>query len=587
MMKRFSVSTRPPASVRNLALFAALLAALLFIGAHPAAAQVAPEEESVPPVPEPLPDGTDPYIELDEALGLIDGLIARSDVSNADRSALRKARTEIEKAQQAYGNLEINLQARNTLITVRLRKASSTILRLDQHLTREVEQLTLQLTSAARLIAGRYLDHATAVGVDRSRLDRAAVQLALGDTEAAAGLPDQAIGDYGNILKIVGPDLTFNMDLFEQGIRDRFDGQVVGMAYVITNKGALAREFASGLARLPNEPGNNGIYLFSVDTEMMVASVSKNITAVGVMRMLQENGLSPDDSVAPYFPSYWDVDESIQDLTFRDLMTHSSGLNGYTGQAGTTRCASSYLGLKSCIEAGVDPADKVWAYQNANFGIFRVILSYMEYESEIEAALDLIDCNQSAVAEAACDSTFEAYMGERFERLMRCKVFDKMKLGDPGVAGCNDGPSTAAEDLPQTLMYSVPGVVENGYAPDDHTLDAGGFGWYFSARELAQFQAYRRYSNAVLSQKTRSLMDNGYLGWMTPGQYGSWTSGLFGTYRLHGGDWLKDGNKELHTCVVDFTQGIQVSLIINSNTGAGPYQCNALKLAYDAAWVAK
>ena len=445
----------------------------------------------------------------------------------------------------------------------------------------------MQLTAVGRLLATHYLRHAEAVGVDPVRLARASAQLARGDENSAAGAYNKAVQAFGNVFKNLGPDLKFDMDVFEQGIQDRFNWQVVGMAYVINVNGKEAR-ILGWLARLPGEPGNDGTYPFTANTEIMVASVSKNITAVGVMRLLQENGLTPDDSVAPYFPEYWDVPASIQNLTFRDLMTHQSGLNGYTATNGADKCGSTYGALKACIEQGIDQADKQFGYQNANYGIFRLILPYLDDGEAFEELFEGLDCNDGGIVEVECDAAGAIYTGVTFEQIMRCKVFDKMNLGDPGVAGCNDGPGLAADGkFAQTLMYSVPGAVENGFATEAHYDNAGGYGWYFSARELAQLQAYRRYSNAVLNQNSRNIMNGGYLGWMSPTNYAGWTDGLFGSYRMHGGDWYKDGDKEIHTCVVDFPQKIQIALVINSNRGPGLYQCDALKTAYDAAWTAK
>jgi CubicO group peptidase (beta-lactamase class C family) len=69
----------------------------------------------------------------------------------------------------------------------------------------------------------------------------------------------------------------------------------------------------------------DGFRRWARDTKMHVGSVSKFITAVAMVRMLSDHGLSLDDKIAPFLPSYWEVGNNIDEITFRQLLSHHSG----------------------------------------------------------------------------------------------------------------------------------------------------------------------------------------------------------------------------------------------------------------------
>jgi hypothetical protein len=78
-------------------------------------------------------------------------------------------------------------------------------------------------------------------------------------------------------------------------------------------------------------------------------------------------------------------------------------------------------------------------------------------------------------------------------------------------------------------------------------------------------------------------METGYLGFCDPASY-SWTTGSFGVYHSHGGDWFH-GAGELHSAAMAFPIVVEASLLINSDFGAPLYQCRILRDAFDNAWV--
>jgi hypothetical protein len=63
-------------------------------------------------------------------------------------------------------------------------------------------------------------------------------------------------------------------------------------------------------------------------------------------------------------------------------------------------------------------------------------------------------------------------------------------------------------------------------------------------------------------------MDNGFLGWMSGGNY----------------DW-PNGERGLDACIIEFPNGVQTAISINSNGGNYSYQCAELATAFDNAWI--
>ncbi len=82
---------------------------------------------------------------------------------------------------------------------------------------------------------------------------------------------------------------------FSKAIESRLDGNVVGYAYALSEYGRFASSGAGGWAQKPED----GCRPMTADTRLLIASVSKNISAVAVQKLLDANGLSPFDYIGP------------------------------------------------------------------------------------------------------------------------------------------------------------------------------------------------------------------------------------------------------------------------------------------------
>jgi D-alanyl-D-alanine carboxypeptidase len=368
--------------------------------------------------------------------------------------------------------------------------------------------------------------------------------------------------------KLAANTKEFDIDLFEQNIRKALDGKSVGYAYAINQNGQLKKEGAGGYAVLPQDMPTEGIKIDPKGTaqfarkRMNIASVTKTITATTVLKIIQDKlvkdypNLSIDSKVNPFIPASWKRGPGVTDLTFKELMSQLSGMNLEGG--------TDIEGLKTWIATGVTRPKSEYIYKNSNLAIFRIIIPYMLSNSVVRKSLD-------AHALANLES-FNALVSNSYK-----DTVNKLVLEPMGILNAN---TKSEGDFLPTRLYSFPDNKKKGTLTNDWTLVSGGGGWYLSAVNLAQFLAHLRYNNKILTPATRKLMDDNLMGWRPAG----WSyKGDYGLYLAHGGG-LNYGTDAMASCIMNFPNGVQVALLINS---AGTYsdKYKLLGGAFDNAWV--
>ncbi len=430
-------------------------------------------------------------------------------------------------------------------------------------------QVMTELTAAAARLAADGLRRARAGGVDNQRLNAAAHAFQDGLALMLRGNYLHAFGRFGPSIK-VGDIPVFNLDRFESNLNDAFGQQTVGYQYAIARDGVLARSSVfgtTGLARTNANPPNTS----QVATkEMNLASISKTLTATVLLRLLEERNVSVDSAIAAWLPANWVLGAGIgpvpgpQQLSFRELLTHRSGLNA------NLNTSYRYADLQNYAAAGIVPADKaVFTYQNANFAMFRVAIPYLRYGAN--------GVNQ--IASLIPFAPFDEVIAGLYIETVRDYAF--------APTGFVQGGCVPSDPTP-TLGYPFPSNGQSGIQPGDWITRCGSGGWYLSSVELLGVMATRRYTNLILSPASRQLMDLNYLGWMDPGNNYAASKGLYGNYRSHGGDLTVSG--PLGACYMEFFNGVQVALNANSAggnyAGNGSNQCAALKWAFENAFIA-
>ena len=111
------------------------------------------------------------------------------------------------------------------------------------------------------------------------------------------------------------------------------DGEVSGVVTLVANKDGIIHLSAEGLADIEaNKP-------MQPDSLFWIASMTKPVTGVAMMMLVDEGKLAIDDPVAKYIPEFANLkkpDGSPANLTVRHIMTHTSGLSEVSPDVGKT-----------------------------------------------------------------------------------------------------------------------------------------------------------------------------------------------------------------------------------------------------------
>lgn len=320
----------------------------------------------------------------------------------------------------------------------------------------------------------------------------------------------------------------------------------IGYAYSIYHKDKLQKSRAGGLRSRTLDPA--GQKVFDEQTNIHIASVSKPITTVAVLNLLEQKGVGVDAKIIDYLPAYWSKGKNMDKITFKDLLTHRSGIRV---------AGANFLDLKKLVATGVEAKDYgVFFYHNVNFCIFRILIP----------TLGGYKFPNGAANEAAHDiETQNAYV-----TYVNKVVFNPLSLK----SDCRGDQSTA-------LIYKYPYDNKPGVRTSDLTSDAGGFGWYVTATDLGKVFAHLNSTNKILSSTMRNEMFSKQLGCF------AYDSPKHGRAYQHSGLWIwcipQCG--EVHTCMVMFPNDITVTLICNA--GPFPYRTGIVGFlldSWEASW---
>jgi hypothetical protein len=339
--------------------------------------------------------------------------------------------------------------------------------------------------------------------------------------------------DQNVITKAVTQDYLAS---YADKLEAKLKGKSVGYQFTVVSNGVLAVSRAGGDAR--RAPDANPRTM-SADDKFNIASVSKAITAAAVMKLLTQNKISADAEVYSYLPPTWTLGANVKSITFRQLLTHRSGI----------RCETevTYALLKECVAGGVQPADKlVQSYNNNNFALFRIIIP------RLAGFKDTLLSND---AEKSKD--YAAF----YATYVQNNVF--MPIGLRGIVL-----KSIATDPGLAYQFPSPNIAGESFG--DMTETSASRGWNMSSKQLATF------INGLLY--TEKIVPNAIAEQMKKEQLGLWPhiiSNKVISYE-HGGHYPgknKEGklwnNGEMNTLIIAFPNGVSVAMIVNSQFGPG------------------
>jgi CubicO group peptidase (beta-lactamase class C family) len=354
-----------------------------------------------------------------------------------------------------------------------------------------------------------------------------------------------------------------------KNIRARLDGKVVGYACAVgsASLGAYSHGEARTNANAPSQ-------MFLPSTKIPVASVSKVVTALAAIRVLAKNNVNLDSGIGGHLPSDWHLDSHVAAITFRQLLSQRSGIKDYGNND------QSYTTLKNFFTQPVDPTknttcqpasvvnpanpinpnDHNRCYSNYNFGIFRVLLPWID---------GFVDDPPNRAAKLAA-----AYI-----KLVQQHVFEP--VGAMGVDA--KPPASGPQATGYAFSYKYPGTT-SGYDWGDSSLGVGGAGWYLSIDDIAKvLYSLNKNDGRILTQTQWQDMQATQLGW------DRLTDNSGYRYVEKNGGWGANGTT-ISTSIALFGPGVFGALFMNSDVlGSGLQnnwqyctKCHALTFAGNA-----
>ena len=119
---------------------------------------------------------------------------------------------------------------------------------------------------------------------------------------------------------------SVNADAVDRLVRERMEERnIPGAAVAVIRNGKTEKVKGYGLASLEFQAP------VTPDTVFEIGSVSKQMTAAGILLLVQDGKVRLDEKISAYLPG---TPESWGNVTLRHLLTHTSGIKSYTGLTG-------------------------------------------------------------------------------------------------------------------------------------------------------------------------------------------------------------------------------------------------------------
>ena len=206
---------------------------------------------------------------------------------------------------------------------------------------------------------------------------------------------------------------------------------------------------------------------FTVDNMVLIASVTKPLSATCVMIMAEEGKVSLDDKVSKYLPAFGRLKVNKTDVeapspTIRQLLSHTSGLFGLVGATKTGMRAVRDLSLSMTESVEIIGKEKLVATPGSRF-------NYGGANYQVAARI------------------VEIVSGQPFDIYMKQRLLDPLGMGEtyfkPGPGQATTRVATIYKAHPKKGLIPI-----RLYAPDPNrrlVLASGGL--YTSVQDLAIF----------------------------------------------------------------------------------------------------
>jgi CubicO group peptidase (beta-lactamase class C family) len=158
-------------------------------------------------------------------------------------------------------------------------------------------------------------------------------------------------------------------------IQNLLDEQgVPGAAVIITQNGDVTFEQGFGVRSLETQEA------VTADTLFMIGSITKPLTAIAILQLVETGEIDLDAPVVDYLPEF----KASESLTIRQLLSHNAGLmDGFGSEAPLEEIVLALTPDKLFAEPGA-----VWSYSNMGYGVLGAVIErvsgqpYTDYMAE-------------------------------------------------------------------------------------------------------------------------------------------------------------------------------------------------------------
>ena len=179
-------------------------------------------------------------------------------------------------------------------------------------------------------------------------------------------------------------------------IKDRVDSDQPGVAVLVMVDEQIFYAQGHGLSDVETPAP------ITPETVFDLASVSKQMTAIAVLILMEQGALQLDDPIQDYLPEWKDLDPD-NPVLISQLLYHTSGIEDYTGDAwGGSEADFARMDLEAHLtwlndqEPLADPGVE-FAYNNSGYGLLALIVQRVSgqpfvrfMETEVFAPLGMV-----------------------------------------------------------------------------------------------------------------------------------------------------------------------------------------------------
>ena len=303
------------------------------------------------------------------------------------------------------------------------------------------------------------------------------------------------------------PDPGLDLEGFVDDVAAVLDGNVMGYAVMAKRGLEPAVSRVGGWAKTPRD----GNVRFSTKTSLHLASTSKTITALAVVRLLRENGIALSAPIVDYLPDYWAVGPGVDKIRFLDLLSHRTGLA--CPGAGSPGFEWARVRIERGISQAVsEPPSARFNYENLHYTLLRILMATVSGE----VAVDWPEADGN-------DGMWNARTSAFYDAYVKSIV---LRPSEVRSAELNPRDSTALAYQSANLNDAT----NTGWNSRDKRGRAGSIGWHASPEELLRL-AHAVRNGVVVTPNELSSMQVTSRGFLYDTDFTP-----IGVYR-HGGTW--------------------------------------------------